>query len=322
MTRTRLIHGAREVLLTLGAVLGVACILLATVASVAFDIKPLVFRSGSMSPAIHTGDLAVAREVDASTLERGDIVSVVNAKGSRVTHRLVESTVQADHTQLVLKGDANETADAEVYTATRADKVLFDVPRAGYVVDAGSSPAGLFILGLYVAWMVTLVLRRPGGGRNDGLGRPEGRRRGGARRLEQSSRSRPAARSSVAVALVAALAVASPAAAAWTDSVPVTGTTLTAYTVPKPATFTCGALGVLSVTFTWSSVVGATDYTLHYGSGGSLTRSVTGTSATITTAISGGTAWIVANRTFGSTTWNSVASNTRSYTVALVSLCS
>ncbi len=174
MTRTRLARGTREALLTLGAMLGFVCIL-ATVASAAFGVKPLVFRSGSMSPAISTGDLAVAREVDASSLERGDIVSVVNAKGTRVTHRLVESTVQADVTQLVLKGDANETADADIYTATRADKILFHVPEGGLRRQRRVESGGVFILGLYVAWMVALIVRRPGGGRSDKGGTPDGR---------------------------------------------------------------------------------------------------------------------------------------------------
>jgi len=60
---------------------------------------------------------------------------------------------------------------------------------------------------------------------------------------------------------------------------------------------------------------------LHYGSGGATTVDVTGTSKTITAAVSGGTAWVLANRNFGSTTWTSVASTTRTYTVALTSLC-
>jgi signal peptidase I len=312
---------AREVFLTLGAVLGVVCIVV-TAAGFAFGVKPLIFRSGSMSPAVHTGDMAISRTVEASTLERGDIVSVVNSGGERVTHRLVNAARQGDARQLTLKGDANKKADTEVYTVTRAERVLFTIPKAGYVVNAVTSPVGVFVLGLYVAWMVALIVRRPGRGRPDEPGTSDRRRGGGARRRDRSStKSRSAARSAVAAASVGLLTVASPAAAAWTDPVAVTGTTLTAYTVPAPATFTCGGLGVLSVTFNWAAVTGATDYTLHYGAGGATTKTVAGTSTSITAAISGGTAWVVANRNFGSTTWHSVASNTRSYTVAVVSLC-
>jgi len=77
-------------------------------------------------------------------------------------------------------------------------------------------------------------------------------------------------------------------------------------------------LGVLSVTFNWPAVPNATNYTLHYG-GQTLTTS--STTATITAAITGGTAWVNVNRNFGSVTWTSANSNTRTFTVAVASLC-
>lgn len=316
MTGQRL-RGARETALTAGAVLGVVC-LVATIAGYAFAITPLVFRSGSMSPAIRTGDLAVARTVDASSLQVGDVVSVIDANGHRVTHRLRSMSNEGATRRLTLQGDANPAPDAETYTVSRVDRVLFDIPKAGYVASAASGRGGVFVLGAYVTGMLVLAFRRrPPSGRDPGS-EP---RHGGARKAER--RTRVAARSVVVGVAGATLAVAAPASAAfWTDPAPVTGTTLTAYTLPAPATFTCGGLGVLSVSFSWTAVAGATGYTLHYGPGGATTRTVTGTSTTVTSAISGGTAWVVANRSFGSTTWSSVASGTRSYTVAVVSLCS
>ncbi len=320
MTRRTMRHTAREVLLTAGSSLGLVCIL-ATAAGYAFGITPLVFRSGSMSPAIDTGDLAVARTVDTSSLEAGDIVSVVNADGNRVTHRLREMSAQGDTHRLTLQGDANRAPDAEVYTAARVERVLFDIPKAGYIVDAAAGSGGLFVLGAYVTGMLVLAFRRPPPGGTDP---PVRGKRGGARKAARgSSGSRVTVRTAGGVALGATLVVASPASAAfWTNDAPATGTTFSAYTLPAPATFSCGGVGLLSVTFTWAAVSGATNYTLHYGSGGATTRTVTGTSTSVTTAIIGGTAWVVANRGFGSTTWTSGASNTRNYTVAVVSLCS
>jgi signal peptidase I len=309
-------RGAREIFLTLGALLGVICIA-ATVAGFAFGIKPLIFRSGSMSPAIHTGDLSISRTVDASALERGDIVSVINSSGNRVTHRLVNAARNGDSRQLTLKGDANTSADTEVYTVTRAERVLFTIPKAGYVVNAATSPVGVFVLGLYAATMLLMVFRRRPPD-NGGL-----RKRGGSRRAERPSRrSRKASRSMAVAVAGTALLVAGPAVAApWTDTVPVTGSTYTASALPAPATFMCGGVGLLSVTFNWAAVPGATGYTLHYGNGGASTKSVSGTTTSITAAISGGTAWVVADKNYGSTTWTSASSNTRNYTVAVVSLC-
>ena len=204
---------------------------------------------------------------------------MVSAKGTRVTHRLVESTVQADVTQLVLKGDANETADADIYTATRADKILFHVPKAGYVVNAASSPAGVFILGLYVAWMVALIVRRPGGGRSDKGRNPDGRSHpGGARRTDRTKRSRSLARTAAPVVTAAMLTIASPAVAApWTDAVVVTGTTMTACAVPKPVIASCTTSGLTQKTATIRFTEVSTPFAFTYSS----TLAETGQSLTV-----------------------------------------
>lgn len=70
----------QEVLLTLGALAGLASIVF-FVAGLAFNITPLIFKSGSMSPTIDTGALAFARTVPASEVQAGDIVSVYDSKG-------------------------------------------------------------------------------------------------------------------------------------------------------------------------------------------------------------------------------------------------
>ncbi|WP_407317725.1 hypothetical protein UQW22_14155 [Isoptericola halotolerans] len=107
----------------------------------------------------------------------------------------------------------------------------------------------------------------------------------------------------------------------WTDQGTITSGTVAAGTVPT-TTLTCGTLGVLSVAFTWTEVPDATSYVLRYGSNGSQSVTVTGTSRTITSLVQvSGTASVVTQRAFGQVTWTSVPSNTRSYTVAAVSLC-
>jgi signal peptidase I len=295
-----------RVVLAVGAVLGALCLVIA-LAAMAFDLRPLVFRSGSMAPTIETGDLAVAQEVAASELGVGDVVSVRTASGSRVTHRIATVTQRDGHATLALKGDANSVTDAVPYDVETADRVLFSVPNGGYVVTWLAGPLGLFLLGGYAVWLLMRVARpRP--------------------RLGEAGRASAPTLAAVAVlGMVAGIGTQANmpfTLAAWTDAVGVSGTTLTAYTVPPSPSFTCGSVGVLSVKFNWTAVAGATNYTLHYGSGGATTLNTALTTATITSAISGGTAWVQVNRTFGPVTWTSVASQTRSYTVAAVSLCS
>ena len=215
MTRHGIARAAREVFLTFGAVLGVVCILV-TAAGFAFGVKPLIFRSGSMSPAIHTGDMAISRTVEASTLRRGDIVSVTTSGGQRVTHRLVNAARQGPARQLTLKGDANKKADTEVYTVTRAERVVFTIPKAGYVVNAATSPAGVFVLGLYVAWMLVTVFRR---GSPPGAEGPSARYVGSRRSSRRGTPSRRASRSAAVAVVGTTFMVATPAMATtpWID---------------------------------------------------------------------------------------------------------
>jgi len=305
--RTRTL--AREAALTVGAGLGLVCLLLAVVAPL-FGVRLLVFESGSMAPTVETGGLAMTRTVAAEELSVGDIVSVTPQPGQRVTHRVAGIDRAEGSTLLTLKGDANQTADPELYPVTEADRVLVHVNHLGFVVDALASPYAVFLAGAFVAGVLVLAFRRRGPA-------PVGRGR---------HRAPVAAAVAVAVALVGAASLVpsrvSPTAASFTDTAGVSSGSLGTTTVPPPASFTCGSFGLLSVTFNWTAVAGATSYTLHYGSGGNQTETLTGTSRTITSAISGGTAWVVAHRNFGSTTWSSVASNTRTYTVAVVSVCS
>lgn len=308
----------RQAVLGVGAVVGLLSLVLA-LAGIVCDAKVLVFRSGSMSPTIHTGALAVARYTPAGDLRVGDVVSVTDAGGTRITHRVTAVEHRGTRAVLTLKGDANTTPDPTAYDVRGADRVVASVDHLGYAASAAGSPVGLALLGAYGAFLASVLLRKrsPETEPPRGPG-PARRRRGLARSVVRAG----------ATALVAVLGVAVPlrlpmvpTLAAFTDTATTTGSTFGTATIAAPATFTCGTLGVLSVTFNWSAVAGATSYTLHYGSSGSQTVTTASTSATVVTAIAGGTAWVTTNRNFGSTTWTSGPSGTRSYTVAVVSLC-
>ena len=147
----------RDLALNIGAVAGLLCVL-AAAASFLFGIKPLVFRSGSMSPDIPTGALALAKATPAADLQVGDVVSVENQQGTRITHR-VHEIVSSDGTTavLILKGDANVDADLTPYTVTEADRVFASVPGLGYVVSWLSSPAAIFLGGALVGGVMVLA---------------------------------------------------------------------------------------------------------------------------------------------------------------------
>lgn len=153
---------ARETALTVGAVAGVICIL-ATVAALLFDVKPLIFRSGSMSPEITTGSLALARTIPANELSVGDIVSVERVDGTRITHRVYSIHVEADNTSSVtLKGDANSDPDVETHAITEADRVFWSAGTVGYVASWLSGSTAIFLGGALVGALLVVVARPSG----------------------------------------------------------------------------------------------------------------------------------------------------------------
>jgi signal peptidase I len=300
-------RGPADVALSIAAALGVLCLLTAA-AGFVLGVRPLLFRSGSMSPTIHTGDLALARSVPATALRVGDVVSVPDGTGHRVTHRLVAVSGSGDTRVLRLKGDANARPDTASYPVTHADRVLLHVPKAGYVLGALSGGPGLVLLGGYVTVLLGLLIR---GDRSDPPPGPPRRRR-----------ARVVGAAGVAAAVVGGAGSAS--AAPWTDTVAISGQALTATTLVAP-TVSCGTLNVGITSLTWTAVPGATGYTLHYGSNGAVTETVGAgvTSKTFSGLVTSGTFTVQASRSFGSTTWTSVASNAKNYTVLLlaVGLC-
>jgi len=289
-----------SILLSLGAVLGAVCLVAAAVL-VFLDMRPMVVSSGSMSPAIPAGSLALAQDTAAENAEVGDVVAVSRADGTRVMHRVVAVEPSGDQVALTLQGDANAAPDSEIYVVDRVLAVRADVPLVGYPVSWLSTSWGLMALGAGAFGLLAFAFR------------PTRAPTGGRRRV--------AAFLAVPLATVMVWTTATPSSASFTDTGTVTSGAIATYTVP-PTTLTCGALGLLSVTFNWTAVPNATNYTLHYGIGGSSTVTTTSTTRTLTAALAGGTAWVVVNRDVGATTWSSVDSNTRSYTVAVVSLCS
>lgn len=147
----------KEIALNIAAIAGLICII-ATLASLVFGIKPLVFRSGSMSPQINTGALALAKTVPATDLAVGDVISVNNDQGVRITHRVYSLEPAIGDTVVVtLKGDDNNAPDRLPYTITEADRVFFHVGGLGYVVAWLSSPLAIFLGGVLVGAVLVIA---------------------------------------------------------------------------------------------------------------------------------------------------------------------
>lgn len=134
---------AREGLLTLAALAGLGC-LAAVAASMTVGLSLVVFRSGSMSPAIPEGSVAVVRTVPATSLRIDDVVTVTTSRSPHpVTHRVVRIRPVAsdpDTVVLTLRGDANSGVDPFPYRVREVRRVLWSVPGVAPVLDAVQSP--------------------------------------------------------------------------------------------------------------------------------------------------------------------------------------
>jgi signal peptidase I len=149
----------RAILFNLVAVLGAVSIALVVLALV-FHISLVLFRSGSMSPTIPTGSLAVVKRIPAAHAKIGDIVTVDRPNGQLpVTHRVVSTTPGPDGTtSLVLKGDANRLPDSSPYRVKTVRLVIWHVARLARVVVWFSQPLVLGGLTLLVAGLVVWTL--------------------------------------------------------------------------------------------------------------------------------------------------------------------
>lgn len=112
----------------------------------------VAFRTGSMSPAMPQGAVAMSVPVAAAEIRVGDVVTVRRAGAELpVTHRVVEvrgaeaasERIPAGARELVLKGDDNDRADARPYVVREAHRVVFSAPGLGAALALLQSPIGM-----------------------------------------------------------------------------------------------------------------------------------------------------------------------------------
>lgn len=117
----------------------------------------LIVVSGSMSPAIRTGDLVAVRSVDPATIAVGDVITFRDAAmpSMLITHRVIAIT-QGDHGPVfTTKGDDNPVPDKLPVAASQlVGKVQTRIAYGGRIVTFLRSPLGVLSLivvpGLFV----------------------------------------------------------------------------------------------------------------------------------------------------------------------------
>jgi signal peptidase I len=156
---SRIGRGAR----TLGAVATWAClgviagVVVAVGAPFLFGAQPLMVRSGSMEPVIHTGDLVVVRTITAEEIEIGDVVTfrAPDNSGRLLTHRVRDLRIEGASMKVTTKGDA--VTGTETWMVPRGGtigRVEYRLWKAGYVVAWARTPAALLAAGAAAAFVV------------------------------------------------------------------------------------------------------------------------------------------------------------------------
>lgn len=124
-----------------------------------FDMEAFVVQSGSMEPAYHVGSLVYVKEVDASELEVGDVITFNLGGNVRGTHRIIEVVEENGALAFRTKGDANETADnGLVSPADIIGEVKFTIPYLGFLITYIQSPPGMYVAVTVVAVILLLII--------------------------------------------------------------------------------------------------------------------------------------------------------------------
>ncbi|AOD24262.1 MULTISPECIES: signal peptidase I [Rhodococcus] len=134
---------------------GVLCVIL-VITAVVSNISLIMFKTGSMSPTIPAGSLAVVQTISAEEIAVGDIVTVDRPGQLPVTHRVIAVHPQLPGEALIeMQGDANPTPDPGLYRVREVRQVLWSIPGAAYVVVWLSNP---YVLGSITLAAAALVL--------------------------------------------------------------------------------------------------------------------------------------------------------------------
>ena len=102
-------------------------------------------QSGSMEPNIHIGDIVITHQQ--AVYHVNDAVTFNSPETERVvTHRIAE-VKEGPTRQFITKGDANREEDEAQITASNIiGKVIFVIPKLGWLINFSQSITGLIIL--------------------------------------------------------------------------------------------------------------------------------------------------------------------------------
>ncbi len=142
--------------------------LLAAVAPQLAGFRSFTVRSGSMTPAIETGDVVVTKPIAPLSARVGDVVTFVDPEGTGklFSHRVQSVRALGDQVAFVTRGDANTSTEHwRVPASGSVGKVAYRIPKIGYALSyIDSGPARLALVAipaLLLLWAAMVRIWRP-----------------------------------------------------------------------------------------------------------------------------------------------------------------
>jgi signal peptidase I len=142
--------------------------LFAAVAPQLLGFRSFTVRSGSMTPAIETGDVVVTQPISPLSARVGDIVTFVDPEGTGklFSHRVQSVRAVGDEVAFITRGDANTSTEHWRVPANGSiGHVVYRIPKIGYALSwIDSGPARLALIAvpaLLLLWAALVRIWRP-----------------------------------------------------------------------------------------------------------------------------------------------------------------
>ena len=118
-----------------------------------FGIGYAVVVSGSMEPNIHVDDMIIYHDHPADDYQVGDVIVYRRNAGTPeemlITHRIVE--IREDRSMLTTRGDANKISDPEISFDDVVGRLVWRIPRFGFIVEYIKKPWGIAAAAILLA---------------------------------------------------------------------------------------------------------------------------------------------------------------------------
>lgn len=110
-----------------------------------FGWKPFIVLSGSMETQISVGDIVIVKEVDTSTLKKGDIIAF-RSNDIVITHRIDEIITEDGNVKYITKGDNNNVRDEGTVLPEQVEGIFIcNVHRIGNLAIFIQTPIGMIV---------------------------------------------------------------------------------------------------------------------------------------------------------------------------------